>query len=100
MTQKEAAKLCGVTLRQFQNWVAGSSPIPILAENALIAEECGRADIAFEREAGTQTPDGARQALEFIAGEQRRRIATLERDLKEERAALAETTARLSSFSA
>ena len=100
MTQKEGAALCGVTLRQFQNWLAGSSPIPILAENALIAEEGARADIVFERETGTQTPEDARQVLEFIAAEQRRRIATLERDLEEERAALAETLKRLSSITA
>lgn len=98
MTQKEAAALCGVTLRQFQNWIAGSSPIPILAENALIAEEGARADIAFERETGTQqAPEDAHQLLEFIAAEHRRRIATLERDLEGERAALAEMMERLNS---
>ena len=100
MTQKEGAALCGVTLRQFQNWISGSSPVPILAENALIAEEGARADLAFERESETQTPEDARQVLEFIASEQRRRIATMERNLDEERAALAETLKRISSLSA
>lgn len=100
MTQREGAELCGVTLRQFQNWISGKSPLPILAENALIAEDAARADITFERETGTQTPDDARQVLEFIAAEQRRRIKTLERDLEEERAALESTMARLSYLSA
>lgn len=95
MTQREAAELCGVSLRQFQNWIAGKSPIPVLAENALIAEECARADAEFERESGTQTPAEARGLLEWIASEQERRIAALEREIAEERAALAETRRRL-----
>lgn len=93
MTQKEGAALCGVTSRQFQNWIAGKTPVPILAENALIAEEGARADTDCERD--TQTPADARAALEWIAAEQKRRIASLERDLKEERTALAETLARI-----
>lgn len=95
MTQKEGAKLCGVTLRQFQNWVSGWSQIPILAESALIVAEQERAYIAFEREIGTQTPADRREMLEFIAAEQRRRIESLERDLSEERTALAETMASM-----
>lgn len=95
MTQREAAELCGVTLRQFQNWVSGKTPIPILAENALLAEEAARADIRFELETVSQAPADAHQVLGFIAEEQTRRIAALERDLEQERTALAETLARI-----
>lgn len=95
MTQKDAAALCGVTLRQFQNWVSGKTPIPILAENALLAEEAARADIRFELKTGSQTPADAHHVLGFIAEEQMRRIAALEREIEEERTALAETLARI-----
>ena len=93
MSQREAAELCGVTTRTIKNWLSGASPVPILAENALIAEEAARDCAAFERD--TQTPTDAAQLLGVITAEQRRRIAALERDLAEEKAALAETERRL-----
>ena len=88
MTQKEAAELCGVTLRTAQNWVSGSSPVPTLAAQALMAEEAARDDLAFERKTAAEP-----RTLAFIAGEQKRRIAELERQLAAERDALAETLA-------
>lgn len=88
MTQREAAELCGVTLRTVQNWVSGGSPVPVLAAQALMAEEAARDDLAFERETSADP-----QTLAFIAKEQERRIAELERQLAAERAALSETRA-------
>jgi transcriptional regulator with XRE-family HTH domain len=93
MTQKDAADRCGVTLRTVQNWVSGATPVPAMAEQALIIAEAERDAVAFERD--TQTPADARAALEWIAGEQRRRIALLEREIEAERAALAETLERI-----
>jgi transcriptional regulator with XRE-family HTH domain len=93
MTQKDAAERCGVTLRTVQNWVSGARPVPVMAEQALIIAEAERDAVAFDRD--TQTPADARAALEWIASEQRRRIALLEREIDVERAALAETLERI-----
>jgi len=98
MTQKDAADRCGVTLRTVQNWVSGATPVPAMAEQALIIAEAERDAVAFERD--TQTPADARAALEWIAGEQRRRIALLEREIEAERAALAETLERIGTWNA
>lgn len=97
ITQREGAVIAAVGLRQFQKWISGTVPIPILAANALICAEAERDEAKFEAEIGTgkQTPADRRQMLADIAAEQRRRIAIFERDLSEERDALAETLAQI-----
>lgn len=89
ITQGAAAARCGVTLRTMQNWLAGATRIPQTAMNEMIIMEGEQNAAQFERETGT--PGDACQVLEFIAAEQRRRIARLKHDLEEERAALVET---------
>jgi len=89
MTQREAAAHCGVSLRTVQNWTAGATPVPVLAEQALILLEAERDAAAFEQE--QQTPEQSRRSLAFIAEQQRARIARLEAELAAEKAALKET---------
>jgi hypothetical protein len=69
-------------LRTVQNWTAGATPVPVLAEQSLIL---------LEAEQDQQTPEQSRRSLAFIAEQQRARIARLEAELAAEKAALEET---------
>jgi transcriptional regulator with XRE-family HTH domain len=89
MTQREAAEHCGVSLRTVQNWTAGATPVPVLAEQALIILEAKRDAAAFEQD--QQTLEQSCRSLAFIAEQQRARIARLEAELADEKAALNET---------
>ena len=93
MTQREAGEIANVTLRTVQNWVAGATPVPDAIARTLLAEAAERAgDPALPP---PQDQDTRRELLTIIARDQERRIAALERELADERAALAETRAMM-----
>lgn len=87
MRQREAAEVCAVSIRQLQNWLSGRTPIPVLAAQALMAEEGARADAAFERQPQQVSDD----VLGGIEMEQERIISHLEKELIEARKALDRT---------
>ncbi len=93
LTQEQAARRCGVSLRTIQNWISGKTRSP---DRALAILESA-ADV--ELELAAPMPLGEQIAvLRHIQGEQHHRCCVLEDELAQARRDLAETSRRLNAL--
>lgn len=94
LTQEQAARLCGVSLRTIQNWVSGKTQP---TASALAILETAAADVDLEM--AEPMPLGERIAvLRHVQGEQHHRCCVLEDELAQARRDLAETSRSLNAL--
>lgn len=94
LTQEQAARLCGVSLRTIQNWVQGRTQP---TDQALAILENAAASVDLDT--AETMPLGERIAvLRHVQGEQHHRCCVLEDELAQARRDLAETSRRLNAL--
>ena len=94
LTQEQAARLCGVSLKTISNWVNGHTQP---SQQALAALECAADDVALES-AEPMTLNEQIATLRGIQAMQSERARKLEDDLADTRRELAATTSRLNAL--